>query len=57
MNEWKESDWFKLWLALAREDFEERTGQLVNRPVSSPTGNSQNCEHDPVPATEWEVAE
>jgi hypothetical protein len=57
MNDWKESDWFKLWLALARDDLDEQTRQPVNRPAFSPTGNPPGCDLDLVPVTEWEVTE
>jgi hypothetical protein len=53
MNDWKESDWFKLWLAMAKEKPEEETALTVNRPTT-PSG----CDiPDPTPATEWELTE
>lgn len=53
MNEWKESDWFNLWLALAREKLDERTEFSVNRNTSHPGGDAS----DSVPTPEWEVTE
>lgn len=53
MNDWKESDWFNLWLALAKKKLGEKTTLTVNRPASS-----AGCDTpDVIPAAEWEVTE
>ena len=60
MNEWKESNWFKTWLALARAGQNE-----MNRPdppAADLPFHDRQISHgamnlEQVPASEWEVTE
>jgi hypothetical protein len=60
MNEWKESDWFKMWLALARKSPELMVSIRDDSAELAPKNrqNSQGTKNwEQTPAPEWEVTE
>ena len=60
MNEWRDSDWFKTWLALARSPATE-TNAMGEQYASRPAGQgqiSQKASHpEQTQPSEWEIAE
>ncbi len=60
MNEWNKSDWFKTWLALAREGQNEMTrpdAQEAEHPLNDRQISRWSMDLERIPAAQWEVAE
>jgi hypothetical protein len=60
MNEWKESDWFKMWLALARNATERQGSHRddSSKVIRKARQSAQDVSaEDQIPQAEWEVSE